>query len=111
MTMTAKRLVTAQIAASIAAVYTATTGTKAVIKRASFCNTTGGAITLLVHLVPPGGSVGDGNMVINDVSIPAGETLLASELEGQVIEATGSIQCEASSAGSLTAVISGVEVT
>lgn len=111
MTMTAKRLVTAQIAASIAAVYTATTGTKAVVKRAAFCNTTSGSVTLLVHLVPPSGSVADGNMVINDLSIGAGVTYLAAELEGQVVEATGSIQCEASMAGSLTAVISGVEIT
>lgn len=111
MTVTAKRLVTAQVAASIAAVYTATTATRAVVKRAAFCNTSGSSVTLLVHLVPPSASVADGNMIINDVSITAGETYVAAELEGQVVEATGSIQCEASMAGALTAVISGVEVT
>lgn len=111
MTMTAKRLCTSQVAASIASVYTAASTTKAVIKRAAFTNTTGGAITLLAHLVPPGGSVTDGNMIINDVSVSAGETYISAEMEGQVVEATGSIQCEASSAGSLTAIISGVEIT
>ena len=111
MAMTARRLVTSQLAASIAAVYTAPTGTKAVIKRAAFCNTTAGAITLLVHLVPPGGTVTDGNMAINDVSIGAGETYLSAELEGQVIDAGGAIHAEASTSGSLTAIISGVEIT
>lgn len=111
MAMTAKNLVTAQVTASIASIYTAPAGVKGVIKRAAFCNTTSGAITLLAHLVPPSGSVTDGNMVVNHVSIGAGETYLASELEGQVVEASGSLQAEASSAGSLTAVISGVEIS
>lgn len=111
MTMTAVRLATSQIAASIASIYTAGASTRAVVKRAAFCNTTGGSITLLVHLVPPAGTVTDGNMVINDLSISAGETYVASELEGQVIAPTGAIYAEASSAGSLTAIISGVEIT
>lgn len=111
MTMTPKRLVTAQVASSIAAIYSAPASTKAVIKRAIFTNTTGGSITLLVHLVPPSGSVADGNMAINDLSIAAGETYIAGELEGQVVEATGSIQAEASASGSLSAIISGVEIT
>lgn len=111
MTMTARRLVTSQVAASIATVYTAGTGTKAVIKRAAFTNTSAGAVTLLAHLVPASASVADGNMVINDVSIGAGETYLAAEIEGQVIDAGGTLDLEASTAGSLTAVISGVEIT
>lgn len=111
MAMTPKRLVTAQIAASIAPIYTATTGVRTVVKRAAFVNTTSGAITLLLHAVPPSGSVGDGNMLLNHLSIAAGETYLSAELEGQVVEPTGSIQAEASSAGSLTAVISGVEIS
>jgi predicted deacylase len=111
MTMTAKQLATSQVAASIGILYGAGTSTKAVVKRASFCNTTAGSITLLVHLVPPGASVTDGNMLINRVSIGAGETYIASELEGQVVEAAGAIHAEASVASSLTAVISGVEIT
>jgi hypothetical protein len=111
MTMTPKRFVTAQVAASIAAVYTTALGTRAVIKRAAFTNTTGGAITLLVHLVPPSGSVTDGNMAIKNLSIAAGDTYIAGEIEGQVIEPTGSIHAEASASGSITAIISGVEVT
>jgi hypothetical protein len=111
MTMTASRLATTQVASSIASIYTAPSGTKAVIKRAIFTNTTGGSITLLVHLVPPSGSVADGNMAINDLSIAAGETYIAGELEGQVVEATGAIHAEASASGSLTAIISGVLVT
>lgn len=111
MTMTPVRLVTAQVASSIAAIYTAPSGTKAVIKRAIFTNTTGGSVTLLVHLVPAAGSVTDGNMAINDLSISAGETYIAGELEGQVLVATASIHAEASASGSLTAIISGVEIT
>jgi|SRR5690242_12834853 len=111
MTMTASRLVTSQVPSSIAAMYTAPSGTKAVIKRATFTNTTGGAVTLLVHLVSPGGSVADGNMAINDLSIAAGESYVAGELEGQVIEPTGSLHAEASASGSLTAIISGVQIS
>jgi hypothetical protein len=111
MTLTAKRFATAQVAASIAAIYSAPVGVKAVIKRATFTNTTGGAITVLVHLVPPSGSVTDGNMILNDVSVAAGDTYIAGEMEGHVIEATGSIEAEASSSGSITAIISGVEIS
>lgn len=111
MTITASRLVTAQVASSIAAIYTAPAATKAVIKRAIFTNTTGGSITLLVHLLAPAGSVTDGNMAINDLTITAGDTYIAGELEGQVVEATGSIHAEASASGSLTAIISGVTIT
>jgi hypothetical protein len=111
MTLTVKQFTGAQLAASIAPIYTAPTGVKGVVKRAAFTNTTGGAITLLVHIVPSGGSVTDGNMLINDLSIAAGETYISAELEGQVVEAGASIEAEASSAGSLTALISGVEVT
>jgi hypothetical protein len=111
MTMTPRQLVTAQLATTIAAIYTAPTGTKAVTKRAILTNTTGSAATVLVHIVASGGSVTDGNMALNQVSVPAGETLIASELEGQVIEEGGSIQAQASVSGTITAIISGVEIT
>lgn len=111
MAMTPRQLVTAQLATSIAPLYTAPTGQKAVVKRAILTNTTSGAATVLIHLVPNGGSVADGNMALNQLSIAGGETYIASELEGQVIEGGGTIQAQASVSGSITAILAGVEIT
>lgn len=111
MTMTARQFVTAQLATTIAPIYTAPTGTKAVTKRVILTNTTSGAATVLVHVVASGGSVSDGNMALNQVSIAGGETMIASELEGLVIESGASIHAQASVSGTITAIISGVEIT
>jgi hypothetical protein len=45
------------------------------------------------------------------VSVAGGETLIAAELEGMVIEAGASIHAQASVSGTITAIISGVEIT
>lgn len=111
MAMTARQFVTAQLPTAIAPAYTAPTGVKGVIKRAIFTNTTSGAATVLVHIVPPGGSVADGNMALNQVSIAGGETLIASELEGMVLDPGATLQAQASVSGSITAIVSGVEIT
>jgi hypothetical protein len=111
MTITAKRLATAQVGTSVAALYTAASGTRTVVKRAAFCNTSGSSVTLTVHLVPPGGSVGDSNKVVSAQSVSSGETYLAAEVESQVIEGTGSLQASASASGSISAIVSGLEIT
>jgi hypothetical protein len=111
MAMNARQFVAAQLATTIAPIYTAPTGTKAVTKRVILTNTTGTAATVLVHVVTNGGSVADGNMALNQLSVGGGETYIASELEGLVVEAGGSIQAQASVSGTITAIISGVEIT
>ncbi len=60
-------------------------------------NTTAGALSLKVHLVPTGGSVADSNMMIPNVSIPANTFVQWSG--NQTLQAGGFIQGIASGAG------------
>lgn len=111
MAVTPKRLVSgSQLAAAAGTLYTAT-NVKARIDAMAITNTTGGAITATVHLVPSGGTAGVTNCVLSARSIAAGETLIVSGAIGQWLEAGGTIQALASSATSVVMVASGIEYT
>ena len=60
-------------------------------------NTTAGAISIKIHLVPSGGSVADSNMMIPNISIPA--NTLVQWSGNQTIASLGFIQGIASAAG------------
>jgi hypothetical protein len=49
--------------------YTVPTGYKTEITNIDICNTTAGALTLTVHLVPVGGSPATSNMLVPTISI------------------------------------------
>lgn len=109
MATTPKRLVAgSQIAASATTYYTAT-NVKARIDACAVTNTTGGAITVTIHLVPSGGSASASNCVCSAISVAAGATFIPSGVIGQWLESGGTLQALASSATSLTLVASGVE--
>lgn len=106
-----KRLVEgAQLTTSAATYYTAPANTRVRIDAVTLTNTSGAAATVTLHLVPAGGTAGDGNMIAKEKSLDAGESATAREALGHWLEPGGSIQALASAATSVTLVASGVEV-
>lgn len=111
MAITPKRLVAgSQIAASATTYYTATL-VRTRVDSCSLTNTTGGAITVSLHLVPSGGTADATNIVLSTYSVAAGQTYVPPGIIGQWIEEGGTLQAVASSATSVTLVCSGVEYT
>jgi len=111
MAINPKRLIAgSQLTTSAAAYYTAS-NVKARIDALALTNTTAGAITATVHLVPSGGSATASNCILSAVSIAANSTLIVPGALGQWIESGGTIQALASANTSITIVASGIEQT
>lgn len=105
-----KRLVNgSQLTTGALAYYTAPANTKARVDALVLTNTTVGAITATLHLVPSGGSATAANTVLSAQSIAAGASLVVPGAIGQWIEAGGSLQALASAGASISLVASGVE--
>lgn len=100
-----RRLVTTALTGSAAVVYTA--GSRCTISAATLCNSTGGAVSCSLWLVPAGGAAGAGNVVLSAQSVAAGATRVCAELVGQSLEPGG--QIVALGAG-VALVVSGNEV-
>lgn len=109
MTISARALVgSSTLTAAAVAYYTTPLATTAVIKSATACNTTGGAVSLTVHLVPNAGAAGVSNTVISARSLAAGASDNCAELINKVLPAGASIQALGLA---LTLVVGGVEIT
>jgi hypothetical protein len=104
-TITAKNLADAALTGSLAAVYTVAASTRAVIKAAVLCNTTGSAISATVAIMAR--TSGSSRTVISARSIAAGESYRCPELVNQVLEAGGELRGQGNG---LTLMASGVEV-
>lgn len=111
MAVTPKRLVPGSQLTTSAATYYTATGVKARIDAMALTNTSAGAVTATVHLVPSGGSAGASNCILSARSLAAGETYVVPGALGQWVETGGTIQALASGATSITLVASGVEST
>lgn len=111
MTASPARIVSGSQLTTSAVTYATATNEKIRIERITLCNTTAGAITATVYLVPSGGSAGATNTVISAKSIAAGETYKCPELIGAVIETGGTLQALASANTSITIVGSGWRFT
>ncbi|CAO3372894.1 hypothetical protein [Azospirillum argentinense] len=110
MAVTARRLCTGDVGAgSIGTLYTAPASTRTVIRQVALCNTTAGALTVDVYLVPSGSGATASAQVLKGFSVAAGATVEPLGIVGQVIEAGGSLRAQASGAG-LTCVASGSEI-
>lgn len=73
----------------------------------SFCNYSASAVTVSIHTVPSGSNPGNGNIMIKDVSIPAGDTyMLYSAGEKIVMDNNDYVNAIASTGSSITAVVS-----
>lgn len=99
-----------QLGAAAAAIYTVPSNTKAILQRLTLCNVTAGAITVDLHIVKSGDSAAADNKLVDEKSLAAGESVdITSVLH--TLEAGDSLQGLASSATSITYILSGVEVT
>lgn len=113
MTITAKQMVAPQqLTAADALYYTAPANTTSVIKRASFTNTSAGAVTITANIVPPAGASAASNRVIDPqiAVLSAGQTYVAPELAGKTMPAGTMLRMLASAGASITAAVDGVEI-
>lgn len=106
--ITPAKLAQAAITGATTTVYTTPASTRTMVKEIDIANTTGGALTVNVHLVPSGGAAGTANALLYGVSINANSTLQWSGV--QVINAGDTIQVQGSALG-LTILASGGEAT
>lgn len=106
-TATLKRLATGLIGSSATVLYTAS-GVAARIQAFTLKNTSGSAVTVTVYL-PAGGSGAASNDILT-TSLAAGASYVVNEALNQTIADGYSIAAIASTAGVVSAVISGVEV-
>lgn len=111
MASTPKSLVDGVNLSAVAATYyTVASATRAIIKKATFANDAANTVTVTINLVPSGGSAGYANRILKTKAIPAGETLVAYELENHVMAPGGFISMLASEADKVGVRISGYEV-
>lgn len=92
------------------AVYTAPASTRAKIDRFTATNTSASAITLDVHLVPPGGVADATNLIVKLKSIAAGSDESITTPAGHTLAAGGAIHVLASATG-LSIRVTGREYT
>lgn len=111
MAVTPKRLIAGSQLTTSAATYYTATAVKARIDALVLTNTSAGAVTATVYLVPSGGSAGASNCILSARSLAAGESYVVPGALGQWLDSGGTIQALASSATSITIVASGVEST
>lgn len=95
--ITPVKLGQAAITGSIATLYTVPASTRTLLKDIDICNTTAGALTVDVHLVPSGGSATTANALLYGYSINANATLQWTGT--QVMNASDTIQVKASGLG------------
>lgn len=100
------RLVQVAVATAQTTQYTTPASRQDVIKDFDVCNTTAGALTFTMNIVPSGGTAGTGNQILSAVSIPANQTLHWTGT--QVMNAGDFISTAASGTG-LTLTVSGLE--
>ena len=96
-----------ELPSTVATQYTVPTGSTVRISAFTICNTTAGALTYTIHLVPSGGSVSDANMIAGVISVAANATVSVAVAIGQVLVAGDTLRAFASAASGLTQRVSG----
>lgn len=110
MSVTVKVLINAKQVENAQTSQYVATNVKTIIDKFTATNTTAGAVTLSVNIIPSGGSAGSDNLIIQTKSIGAGQTYTFPELVGQYLEDGSIISTIASAASSLTLRCSGREI-
>ena len=90
------QVTSAQLTASAAAYCTAGANARVTIQNATLCNTTGGAVTVTVYIVPSGAAAGVANEIFTR-SIATLTTDRCPELVGKVLNENGSLQAKGAS--------------
>lgn len=98
-----------QLTTSATTIYSAATGIRAQVLAANVLNTSAAPVTVTVHLVPTGQTVGDANMIVKARSLNIGESYKVIELVGQAMNAGDTIQALASANTAVSMMVGGVE--
>lgn len=110
MAYTPKSLIDAKDAETVQTTQYTATNVRTLIQLFTATNTTAGALTISVNLVPSAASAGSSNLIVDAKQINAGETYNFPELAGHNLEESDFISTIASGAG-ITIKASGVEIT
>jgi hypothetical protein len=100
-----------QIAAAETTQYTAPAAVRTILDKFTGTNTTGGAVTITVKLVPSGGAAAASNTIVSVKSLAAGECYTFPEIVGHVLNPGDFISTLASAGASITVRASGREVS
>jgi hypothetical protein len=95
---------------TIATYYTAPAGTKAVIKKLTFCNNNSDPVSIAVFLVPAGGSVDPKNLLVVQQPLAPAETFDCFAALLHVLEPGDSLQAIASVENAINIMASGIEI-
>lgn len=98
-----------QITTGATTYYTTPANTITTIAACTLTNTTAGAVTATMHLVPSGGFATASNMILSARTIAAGESYNVGSAIGQTLAAGGTIQALASAGTSITLMASGYQ--
>jgi hypothetical protein len=90
-----------------AAQYVTPVNTTTTISSFTLNNTTAGAVTASISVVPSGGSQSASNEVVTELSIAAKTSVAVPQLVGQHMTTAMSLTMKASAAASITAQVSG----
>jgi predicted phage tail protein len=96
-----------QLTTSAATYYTTPPNTITTISACTLTNTTAGAVTATMHLVPNGNAATPLNIILAARVIAAGESYNVGSAIGQTLAAGGTIQALASAGTSITLLASG----
>lgn len=109
MSLTPKKLYQGQLTTTNSALYTVanTTGKFTIVRSIIAVNTDSNARQLLVCAVPSGGTAGATNMLLDQVSVPAGATLTFDVIF--VLGQNESVNAKCDAGSVMTVTISGVE--
>jgi hypothetical protein len=113
LTITAKQMVAPQqLTNADALYYTVPANTTSVAKRATFTNTSAGAVTITANVVPAGGTSSASNRVIDpqNTVLSAGQTYVAPEIPGKTMPPGTMLRMQASVAAAITVAVDGVEI-
>jgi hypothetical protein len=91
--------------------YTAPAATRTIIDKFTGTNTTAGAQTLTVKLIPSGGAAGVSNTIVLTKSIAPGECYTFPEIVGHVLNAGDFLSTLASAGAAITIRASGREIS
>lgn len=109
--ITSKPLISPQRLTTSTATYYTSTNLTTRVDKFTVTNTTAGAVTVTIYLVPSAGTADDGTTITSAKSIQGGETWNCPDMVGQVLGLGGTIQAKASAATSLTVSAAGVTIS
>ena len=110
MTTNAKPLIDAKRAENSQTTQYTATNVVSIVDTFTVRNTTAGAVTFAVNVVPSGGTAGADNIFLSK-SIAAGQTYTCPEIVGQILKAGDFLSTLAGAATSLTIRASGREIS